>query len=144
MTEAGDFLKSLREEKKLSLREAAKKSGLSHSYINSLELGRHPKTKVPINPSPESLKRLSDAYNYPYPILMKVAGYIRDTEPLIEEEMEKHELLELIKKYKIIDLSDNKLLDISMFYGDMELTMEEKKEFMAIYRGIFSARRAMR
>lgn len=77
MSEIGAFLKTLRG--KLTLREAAKRSGLSHSYINSLEQGKHPKTKVPINPTPETLKRLSDAYDYDYEELMRKAGYLKES-----------------------------------------------------------------
>lgn len=80
MSEINEFLKALRERRKLTLREAADRSGLSHSYISSLENGRHPKTKAPINPSPESLERLSEAYNYDYELLMKIAGYIKRDE----------------------------------------------------------------
>lgn len=76
MSTIGGFIKQLREGKGLSLREAAKRSGLSHSYIDSIEKGMHPKTKAPITPSPESLRSLSKAYNYPYEELMKIAGHI--------------------------------------------------------------------
>lgn len=60
----------------MSLREAASKSGLSHAYIRDLEIGVNRKTKAPINPSPETLKSLSEAYNYPYEELMERAGHI--------------------------------------------------------------------
>lgn len=73
-TEFGLFLENLRG--KLSLREAAEKSGLSHAYIRDLELGKNRKTKAPISPTPETLKRLADAYNYDYEELMIKAGYI--------------------------------------------------------------------
>ncbi|WP_214630029.1 helix-turn-helix domain-containing protein [Paenibacillus agaridevorans] len=76
MFEISRFLRELRGRRKYTLREASERSGLSHSYISSLENGKHPKTKAPINPSPESLKRLSEAYNYDFETLMKVAGYI--------------------------------------------------------------------
>lgn len=76
MSQINDFLKELRERRGLTLRLASEKSGLSHSYISSLENGKHPQTKAPINPSPESLKKLSEAYNHPYEELMRIAGYI--------------------------------------------------------------------
>lgn len=74
MNELGELLKKLRG--KRSLREAAKLTGLSYSYISSLEKGEHPKTKASIQASPDSLKSLAKAYNYPYEELMKMAGYI--------------------------------------------------------------------
>lgn len=76
MSDIYEMLKKIRVERGLSLREVAKRSGLSHSYINLLEKGKHPTTKVPINPSPDILKRLSKAYNYDYIELMEAAGYV--------------------------------------------------------------------
>jgi transcriptional regulator with XRE-family HTH domain len=72
----GDFLKQLRLEAKMNLREAAEKSGLSHSYIRYLEIGERPGTDTAINPTPETLKKLATAYNYPYLDLLEKAGYI--------------------------------------------------------------------
>ncbi|NEW07611.1 helix-turn-helix domain-containing protein [Paenibacillus sp. SYP-B3998] len=70
----GKFLESLRG--KMSLREAAHKSGLSHAYIRDLELERNRSTNEKIKPSPVTLKKLSDAYNYSYTELMEKAGYL--------------------------------------------------------------------
>lgn len=78
----GEFLEHLRGD--MSLRDAAKKSGLSHTYIRDLELGVNRKTKAPIKPSPDTLKRLSDAYGGgSYEELMKKAGYFEQI-PLFE------------------------------------------------------------
>jgi HTH-type transcriptional regulator, competence development regulator len=74
--ELGKFLEELRG--KLSLRDAAEKSGLSHTYIRDLELGVNRKTKAPIRPSADTLKQLADAYNYPVSELLKKAGYLED------------------------------------------------------------------
>lgn len=74
MSELGDLLKELRG--KRSLREIADITELSHTYISDIEKGYRRGTKKPIHPSPETLKRLADAYNYPYEKLMKVAGYL--------------------------------------------------------------------
>lgn len=82
MSELGDFLRKLRG--KLSLREAAKISGLSYSYISSLESGKHPRTGDAITPSPDTLKALSLAYKYDYEDLMKKAGHLPDTDAFIE------------------------------------------------------------
>lgn len=80
MYELGELLTKLRGN--LSLREVAKRSGLSYSYISSLEKGKHPKTGAPINPTPETLKSLSKVYNYDYNKLMKMAGYIEGEQNL--------------------------------------------------------------
>lgn len=74
MSELNRLLRELRG--KESLRDVSKRVGLSHSYLSILEKGIDPRSKAPINPSPDTLKRLAEAYNYPYEKLMKVAGYI--------------------------------------------------------------------
>lgn len=79
MSDIHALLKKIREERNFSLREAGKRSGLSHSYIDSLEKGVHPKTKGPIKPSPDSLKALATAYNYEYILLMNAAGYVDES-----------------------------------------------------------------
>jgi transcriptional regulator with XRE-family HTH domain len=58
MNEFGDYLRELRG--KMSLRDAAKKTGLSHSYIRDLELGK--KT----DPSNDSLLKLANSYGVNY------------------------------------------------------------------------------
>jgi transcriptional regulator with XRE-family HTH domain len=99
--ELGELLKRLRG--KLSLREAADRSGLSYSYISSLEKGKHPRTGAPIKPTPEILRSLAKAYNYPYEELMKLAGHLdkESTEEYIEEtEMDrlKREIMDIVGK----------------------------------------------
>ena len=75
----GKFLESLRG--KMSLREAANKSGLSHAYIRDLELERNRSTNEKIKPSPVTLKKLSDAYKFSYTDLMEKAGYLEKENP---------------------------------------------------------------
>ncbi|MFD0673963.1 helix-turn-helix domain-containing protein [Cohnella sp. GCM10027633] len=78
MSDINKFLHDLRKRRRMTLREASEKSGLSYSYISALERGKHPTTLAPISPSPESLKGLSAAYNFDYQELMVMAGYIED------------------------------------------------------------------
>ncbi|GAA4862289.1 hypothetical protein GCM10023310_47100 [Paenibacillus vulneris] len=73
--EFGKFLEGLRGS--MSLREAAKKSGLSHAYIRDLELEKNRSTNEKITPSPDTLKKLSDAYCYSYTDLMIKAGHLK-------------------------------------------------------------------
>jgi transcriptional regulator with XRE-family HTH domain len=78
-------MRSLREGQKLSVREAAAKSGVSVSYITQIENERR-KT-----PSPEVLKKLAPAYNVPVRDLLKAAGYmddIREVKPALSDEEE--------------------------------------------------------
>ncbi|MFB7812579.1 helix-turn-helix domain-containing protein [Paenibacillus chitinolyticus] len=73
MTTLGEVLKNLRG--KESLREAAQRAGVSHSYLRYVEKGVDPRTGAALKPSPETLKRLAKAYTYPYQQLMNMAGY---------------------------------------------------------------------
>lgn len=74
MSELGALLKELRG--KESLREASKRTGLSHTYLGIIEKGYDPRSGKPVKPTPETLKLLSEAYDYPYEKLMEIAGYL--------------------------------------------------------------------
>ena len=85
MTGFAEYMRNLREGQKLSVREAAAKSGVSVSYITQIENERR-KT-----PSPEVLKKLAPAYNVPVRDLLKAAGYmddIREVKPALSDEEE--------------------------------------------------------
>lgn len=77
-TELGEYLKKLRENKKLSLREVEKLTGISFTYLNMIEHGKR-------NVNPTLLRNLSRVYNYDYLNLYEKAGYI----DLIEDEKKK-------------------------------------------------------
>ncbi|MFS0837229.1 helix-turn-helix domain-containing protein [Paenibacillus sp. 1P03SA] len=118
MSNIHEFLTELRKNRGLTLREVSKKSGLSHSYISSLEKGVHPRTKAPINPSPDSLKRLAAAYNFPYKELMDAAGYWdakestdsikieKESEYSLSENKINHIIRDVEEEYKV-NLSDD-------------------------------------
>jgi transcriptional regulator with XRE-family HTH domain len=110
----------------MSLREAAEKSGLSHSYIDSLEKGRHPNTGAPITPSPDSLRSLSKAYNYSYDELMRLAGHMRE---------ENKDAVDKLIEYLDLELTDEEIIDRMNFKVDnITLSDEEVKEFIAFVR----------
>jgi transcriptional regulator with XRE-family HTH domain len=96
--ELGQFLEELRG--KLSLRDAAEKSGLSHTYIRDLELGLNRKTKAPIRPSADTLIQLAKAYNCPPNDLLKVAGYIEEDAKTPEDSFDDPELNIFFKEIK--------------------------------------------
>ncbi|MCY9667371.1 helix-turn-helix transcriptional regulator [Paenibacillus alginolyticus] len=95
----GKFLESLRG--KMSLREAAHKSGLSHAYIRDLELERNRSTNEKIKPSPVTLKKLSDAYNFSYTELMEKAGYLEKEDVHANNEQE------------LVPMSDTLFIEVS-------------------------------
>ncbi|MEF3313296.1 S24 family peptidase [Paenibacillus sp. GYB004] len=96
MNGLGKYLEQLRVERKLSLRDAASLSGLSYTYIRDIELGTNRKTKKDVNASPQTLKKLSDAYKVDYYQLLERAGIV--DEPAIKEATSK--ISELLKEEK--------------------------------------------
>lgn len=80
LNDLGKYLEQMRLEKKLSLRDASTKSGLSYTYIRDIELGMNRKTKKEISASPQTLKKLADAYGIDYYQVLERAGVIDETD----------------------------------------------------------------
>jgi len=96
MSSFAEYMRNLREGQKLSVREAAAKSGVSVSYITQIENERR-KT-----PSPEVLKRLAPAYNVPVRDLLKAAGYMDDLRE-VKSALSDEEEVERAFQYVITD-----------------------------------------
>ncbi|MGM0881383.1 MAG: helix-turn-helix domain-containing protein [Bacillota bacterium] len=111
MNNLGNFLRKLRG--KMSLREAASRSGLSHTYIRDLELGMNRSTNNIIQPSPETLEKLASAYSYSYEGLMKAAGYLHSENPPVNSHVEQHsyDLLEILKNHDLVKVGHHTLSD---------------------------------
>lgn len=71
------IIKTKRKKLNLSLRDASKLIGISHSYLSTLEKGIDPRNDAPVKPTPETLQLISKAYNIEYNNLMEKAGYIQ-------------------------------------------------------------------
>jgi len=78
----GEYLRTLRLEQKLSLREAEKLSGVSNSYLGLIERGQRP------IPGADILKKLAPIYDVPVRDMMKAAGYLKDEDVSLSEEDE--------------------------------------------------------
>jgi len=65
----GSYLKALRDNQGLSLRDVQSKTDISNAFLSQLESG---KIK---NPSPTILYKLSILYSVPYENLMELSGY---------------------------------------------------------------------
>lgn len=105
----GEFLRELRG--KESLRSVSERidGRLSHSYISDLEKGISRRGTV-INPTPEALKILSEAYNVNYDKLMSLAGYIeeKDSPSLSNKQM-------TVAAHIDDDVSDDEMKEILSF-----------------------------
>lgn len=112
----------------MSLREASKKTGISHNYLSIIERGIDPRSGSPVNPTPESLRKLADAYDYSYEELMKIAGYI-------ENKAEEKDAADKLIEYLDMELTDEEIMERMNFYvDDIKLSPEEVKEFIAFVR----------
>lgn len=82
MNTLGEFIKELRG--KESLRDASKRIGISHTYLDTIEKGFDKRSGKHVNPTPETLKLISKAYSCNYKKLMHLAGYL-ETENTINK-----------------------------------------------------------
>jgi transcriptional regulator with XRE-family HTH domain len=65
----GSYLKRIRKERGLTLRDVEAKTEISNAYLSQLE-----NQKI-TNPSPQILHKLADCYNVSYERLMELTGY---------------------------------------------------------------------
>lgn len=132
MSELGDLIKRLRGNR--SLREASKLTGISHNYLSIVERGVDPRSGAPVSPTPETLKKIAESYNYSYDTLMRLAGYI-------EEENENKSPVEKLIEYLDLELTNEEIKERMNFRIDsIALTDEDVDEFIAFVR----AKRAMK
>jgi transcriptional regulator with XRE-family HTH domain len=89
----GQFLKSLRDRQRMSLRDVEKESGVSNAYIAQMEKGDRPA------PSPDILKKLARVYNVTVRELLMRAGYLDEPEVSATEE----ERIEAAFQYVLAD-----------------------------------------
>ena len=89
MEKLNEIIRSLRG--KESLRNAAKRIGISHTYLDTIEKGYDKRSGKEVKPTPETLKLISKAYNYPYKKLMIAAGYIDEGNSSFDQLTEKDE-----------------------------------------------------
>jgi len=82
MNDFGAYLRRLRQEQKLTLREVEEMAGVSNSYLTLIERGlRKP-------PGADVLKKLAPVYNVPVRDLLRAAGYLAEENREISEEEE--------------------------------------------------------
>ncbi|SHH58226.1 helix-turn-helix domain-containing protein [Sporanaerobacter acetigenes] len=109
-----EILINKRKDLGLSLRKAAKLIGISHSYLNNLEKGIDPNTKAPVNPTPETLSLISEAYKIDYNELMIAAGYITvgENTKVYDQDETKEGIEDMLNYYRSLQLS-NLILELS-------------------------------
>lgn len=85
-TEFGSFIRELRDERRMSLRGAAKAIGIGHMRLDELERGVSRTTGRPTRPRRELLSRLAEVYEVPHDALLERAGYAREERALSQDE----------------------------------------------------------
>lgn len=92
----GSKLKALRLAAKLSLREAARRSGVSHARLREIEAGLDHRTKKPVKAPRDLIERLADLYQFPVDALLALARYsveeVEAAKPPTEAEIDAREL----------------------------------------------------
>lgn len=73
MNKLGEYIRNKRKEHGLSLRECARLCDISHSYLDSLEKGKDPRTNKPVSPTIETLKKISKGLGVPINELLEAA-----------------------------------------------------------------------
>lgn len=103
----GEFIRSVRIEKGISVRAFAKIIGISHNYLNNLEKGYDPRTKKEIVPSIETLKVIAGGLGLQLEDLLRFTGHIENLDKTIEEAMRdkvKNEILALAEKLSLDEI----------------------------------------
>lgn len=75
MHDFGRFIRDQRTAMGLSLREAARRVGLSHFRLGEIEAGLNHRTGKPTRPSWDQVERIAEAYELPVHPLLAQAGY---------------------------------------------------------------------
>ena len=75
----GEYIRRLRQEHGLSMRDVGAKAKISSSYLAQIENSR----RNP--PGPDILKRLSMVYDVPVRDLLKAAGYLEEAGPNLSQ-----------------------------------------------------------
>ncbi|WP_440118378.1 helix-turn-helix domain-containing protein [Paenibacillus sp. QZ-Y1] len=122
----GDLLKNSRLQREWSLRTAGEESGVSHTHIGKLEKGVVPK------PAPEQLKKLANAYDLSYNMLMLMAGYKEEVQVPEQFIDDMYSVINDVEEYDNFVGDDyyNSLEKISIDEPNQEILMfsEERQE----------------
>lgn len=129
--ELGQYLKKMRKEKKITLREAAKRSGVSHPYLSQLENGKNDK------PSLDVLEKLANVYDQPLSNLLEASGHLTTEKVGYKEEFEDilNEEKELRKKKDILHLLEN---EENVYFNNQLISKSDREKTLKILQVLLS------
>lgn len=136
MSTLGELLVKLRGNH--SLRAAAKKIGISHTYLDIIEKGVDARSGSPVNPTPDTLKAIAKAYNYPYIELMYVAGYVDEAESMGEEINNSINVIEELKGLVERYTDDEIIQNYTHTIKGNKLTESQIKKILSYVRFVLS------
>lgn len=147
----GQHLKSLRNNKKMTLVKLAELSGISQPHLSHIENGKRG------IPPPDTLKKIAKGLDTSYTDLMVLAGYIEEMENVEEQTKELQKELETLLKTKneselqlklfeslktqekllsaiktMSDLYNVLISNSDVYYKDRLLTNDEKQKILSI------------
>ena len=120
-----EYIRKLRMDQKLSLRDVAARTGVSVSYLTMIEHGRRGAPGVPI------LKKLAPLYKIPLRELMKSAGYLDEVGAGPSDDEEVNRAFDYVMsdpRYKSgTRLSGELTIDVKRFIVEMYEKATDKK-----------------
>lgn len=106
--EFGEYIRKLRKEREMTIRQLELYSGVSNSYLSQMENGKRG------IPSPDIIKKLAKGLRVDYDLLMKKAGYITEDDNVNDIDPELRQFIN----------------DVKVWYKNEPKTKEEKLKLM--------------
>lgn len=117
----GEYIKKIRADRNLTLRELEKITGVSYSYLSSLERGYDTRSKKPISPTLERITKIAVGLNIPLGEFLISIGYAendfirRGTKTALPNKEGLIEVLSYFAKTEKSELDDDELKLIEKF-----------------------------
>lgn len=142
----GNWLKALREEKKLTLAQLGELTGYSTPHLSQIETGKKKNM-----PSPDFLEKLSEPLHVPYSDLLYMAGYkdlaqgvrLREAQEHFADTDNEYDLIELREQVKFIEgITDLKIFlerEVSPYpmYNGHSLTNQDRQRVLIMLEQLF-------
>ncbi|MBY7142443.1 helix-turn-helix transcriptional regulator [Virgibacillus sp. NKC19-3] len=122
----GSYIREIRKSKNISLREAARRSEMSHPYLSQIETGKNTK------PTPTIIKKLAKGLNVPYMQLMEKAGYADYSYETVAERLVTIDQVNKSQDLYAL-LHDNE----DLYYNEYLLTHDDKKFLLQVMERTF-------
>ncbi|MGO4548060.1 helix-turn-helix domain-containing protein [Paenibacillus sp. 2TAB23] len=142
LVEFGEYLKSIRKKKELTLKDVSNEAEISHAYLSQIENG-----KKANYPSSEVLIKLSRVLGIYYAELLQAAGYIEGEEILGDDKyLEQLNDERYRRSVDVVgedepywtDLNNLLTLEPEITFRNRLITNEERKIILAYIEGLFA------